>query len=101
MLYLVKIIIKYCPKNALGELDTSQVEDFKTMYRWLWTNGMFNSQYYSVVDFKDIPLELCLDVSAKYEATDDYFYKTFKYQSKENSTLSSSDQLYKYLSSTV
>jgi len=43
MLYLVKIIVKYCPRNALGELDTSQVGDFKTMYRWFWTNGMFNS----------------------------------------------------------
>jgi len=101
MLYLVKIVIKYCPKNALGDLDTSQTDEFKTIYRWIWTNGMFNQYYYSVVDFKDIKLELGLDVAATYDATEDYYYKAFKYESQESATLTGADQIYKYLSANV
>ena len=42
MLYLVKIIVKYCPINALGEFDTSDSTNYKHFYRWMWTNTMFN-----------------------------------------------------------
>jgi hypothetical protein len=70
MLYLVKIIVKYCPVNALGEFDTSDSSNYKTYYRWMWTNTIFNQHYHTVNDFDDIQLEVTLDCTANYELTD-------------------------------
>ena len=42
MLYLAKITVKYCPKDALDNLDDSNDTRFKTFNRWLWTTTMFN-----------------------------------------------------------
>ena len=78
-LYLVKITVQYCYKNALGEYDTSDTNNFKTFYRWYWTNNMYNDNYYSIDDFKSLPFELGLDVVATYntkgykENIQDYF----------------------------
>jgi hypothetical protein len=52
-LYLVKIIVKYCNKGILGnyiESPTEYIED----YRWIWTNNLFNANYYNTSDFKDL-----------------------------------------------
>lgn len=72
MLYLVRITVKYCNKNLMGEYDTSNTEGYITYYRWYWTNNMFNDQYYSVQDFKVLQPQLTLDFSAQFDtrATD-------------------------------
>ena len=66
LLYLVKIIIKYCNKGVLDEYietDDSYIED----YRWFWTNTMFNEYYYQVNDFKKLQFNLNLDCNAIYD----------------------------------
>jgi len=52
-LYLVKITIKYSVKGALDEYIDNP-SDYRTEYRWYWTNSMFNEYYYSVSDFKEL-----------------------------------------------
>jgi len=42
MLYLVKIVVKYCPINALGEYEISDTNNYKYFYRWMWTTTVFN-----------------------------------------------------------
>ena len=101
MLYLVKIVVKYCPKNALGQLDTSTSSNYKYFYRWMWTNTMFNKYYHQVTDYQVIPLDLTLDVGVTYEATDDYFYKVFPYKAPESESLKQGSDIYKYLSAGV
>ena len=66
MLYAVKIIYKYTSKNVLGEYNTEDSKEFKFVWRWLWTNTMFNQYYYNVKDFKDNQFELSLDAEAQY-----------------------------------
>ena len=34
-LYLVKITVQYCSKDALGNYDTTRQDEFKTFYRWM------------------------------------------------------------------
>lgn len=68
MLYAVKIIYKYTSKNVLGEYNTEDSKQFKSEWRWLWTNTMFNQYYYNVKDFKDNQFELTLDIGAQYYA---------------------------------
>lgn len=68
MLYAVKIIYKYTIKNALGEYDSTVKNYYKTEWRWLWTNTMFNQYYYNVKDFKDNKFELQLDISTDYRS---------------------------------
>lgn len=101
MLYLVKIIVKYCPINALGEYDTSDSTNYKHFYRWMWTNTMFNQYYHNITDFNDIQLELTLDVFPKYELTNSYYYGQFEYNSPNEEPLTDSDNTYKYLSAKV
>lgn len=101
MLYLVKIIVKYCPINALGEFDTSDSTNYKHFYRWMWTNTMFNQYYHNITDFNDIQLELTLDVFPKYELTNSYYYGQFEYNSPNEEPLTDSDNIYKYLSAKV
>lgn len=101
MLYLVKIIVKYCPINALGEFDTSDSTNYKHFYRWMWTNTMFNQYYHNITDFNDIQLELTLDVFPKYELTNSYYYGQFEYNSPNEEPLTDPDNIYKYLSAKV
>lgn len=68
MLYAVKITYKYTTKNALGEYDSTVKDYYKTEWRWLWTNTMFNQYYYNVKDFKDNKFELQLDISTDYRS---------------------------------
>jgi hypothetical protein len=102
MLYLAKIIVKYCPKDALGELDPTQTSDFRVFWRWMYTIPIFNDQYFQVTDFDNIQAALNLDVTANYTFTDKYFYKVFNYESDYNGKLiESGSDLYKYLSASV
>jgi hypothetical protein len=101
MLYLVKIIVKYCPKDALDNLDTTQQDEFKVMYRWLWTTTMFNEYYHSVKDYDNIKLTLALDVTPGYQLTNYYYYGTFGYNSPNREAIQGGDELYKYLSAKV
>lgn len=101
MLYLVKIIVKYCPINALGEFDTSDSTNYKHFYRWMWTNTMFNQYYHNITDFNDIQLELTLDVFPTYELTNSYYYGQFEYNSPNEESLINSSDIYKYLSAKV
>ena len=101
MLYLVKIIVKYCPINALGEFDTSDSTNYKHFYRWMWTNTMFNQYYHNITDFNDIQLELTLDVFPTYELTNSYYYGQFEYNSPNEKSLINSSDIYKYLSAKV
>ena len=101
MLYLVKIIVKYCPINALGEFDISDSTNYKHFYRWMWTNTMFNQYYYNITDFNDIQLELTLDVFPTYELTNSYYYGQFEYNSPNEESLIGSNDIYKYLSAKV
>ena len=101
MLYLAKITVKYCPKDALDNLDDSNDTRFKTFNRWLWTTTMFNDQYYQVKDFNDLQLTLTYDIGAKYESNKNYFYKKINYVSPETSPIGDSDDIPKYISAQV
>ena len=101
MLYLVKIIVKYCPINALGEFDTSDSTNYRHFYRWMWTNTMFNQYYHNITDFNDIQLELTLDLLPKYELTNSYYYGQFEYNSPNEEPLTDPEDIYKYLSAKV
>ena len=101
MLYLAKITVKYCPKDALDNLDDSDSTRFKTFNRWLWTTTMFNDQYYQVKDFNDLQLTLTYDIGAKYESNKDYYYKKIDYISPETSVTKNSDDISKYISAQV
>lgn len=85
MLYAVKIIYKYTSKNVLGEYNTEDSKQFKSEWRWLWTNTMFNQYYYNVKDFKDNQFELTLDIGAQYYAN--FKTKNFTgYEGPQNDT---------------
>lgn len=101
MLYLAKITVKYCPKDALDNLDDSNDTRFKTFNRWLWTTTMFNDQYYQVKDFNDLQLTLTYDIGAKYELNKNYFYKKINYISPETSPIGDPDDIPKYISAQV
>lgn len=101
MLYLAKITVKYCPKDALDNLDDSNATRFKTFNRWLWTTTMFNDQYYQVKDFNDLQLTLTYDVGAKYKSNKNYLYKKINYISPETSPIGDSEDIPKYISAQV
>lgn len=101
MLYLAKITVKYCPKDALDNLDDSNDSRFKTFNRWLWTTTMFNDQYYQVKDFNDLQLTLTYDIGAKYESNKNYFYKKINYVSPETSPIEDSEDIPKYISAQI
>ena len=101
MLYLAKITVKYCPKDALDNLDDSDSTRFKTFNRWLWTTTMFNDQYYQVKDFNDLQLTLTYDIGAKYESNKNYYYKKIDYISPETSVTKNSDDISKYISAQI
>jgi hypothetical protein len=47
-LYGVKIIIKNCNIDSLGNFNIYDNSSFVTEYRWLWTNRLLNSNYNSI-----------------------------------------------------
>lgn len=65
-LYLVKITVKYCSKDIVGEYNTDNTGEFAYFYRWCWTNGMFNDNYYSTKDFSVLQPQLSLGFSATF-----------------------------------
>lgn len=66
ILYLVRITVKYCPKDIIGNYNTDNTSEYKTFYRWYWTNSLFNEMYYNTADFKDLQPRLGLDFSATF-----------------------------------
>ena len=101
MLYLVKIVVKYCPVNALGEFDTTDTTNYRYFYRWMWTNAIFNEQYYHIQDFDDLDLALTLDVTPEYQTTDNYYFKNVKYESPNTAVLDKGENAYNFLSANV
>lgn len=69
-LYAAKIIVTQRHK------DTKKESKSDPIYRWFWTNPMFNEYYYSVKDFKDLQFELILNGDALFETTEHYLWKT-------------------------
>lgn len=66
-LYLVKIDITRV-SNSISSLPVI------TYYRWLWTNGMFNSQYNKTSatttrDFDELPLNLNIDLESGFDGS--------------------------------
>ena len=103
MLYFVRIVIKYCPKNALGDYDTSVTTNYKYFHRWVWTTSIFNEYYHRVTDFDDIPLTLTLDVAPTYMTTEDWYYGVFGYNSPNMDSMAKAgtNSAYKFLSDNV
>lgn len=66
-LYLVRITVKYGPKDVLGEYSEDNKTAWKTYWRWFWSNGMFNDSYYSVKDFDILKPRLALDFQATFD----------------------------------
>ena len=99
LLYLVKIIIKYCNKGVLDEYietDDSYIED----YRWFWTNTMFNEYYYQVNDFKELQFTLGLDGNIVYSTTNNWKVEKSTYEGSASGSVNIGDE-YKTLSATV
>lgn len=71
LLYLVRITVKYCPKDLMGEFLTEDTSNYKTFYRWMWTNGIFNEHYYNLKDFNNLRPGLSLDFSATFSTKGD------------------------------
>ena len=67
--YGVKIWVMQKRKNGEG-IKYSEPE-----YRWYWTNPMFNNNYYSAQDFKELNFELILNGEAIFETTPQYQWK--------------------------
>ena len=101
MLYLAKITIKYCPIDALGNLDENNISRFKTFNRWLWTTTVFNDYYYQVKDFNDLQLTLTYDIGVKYETNSKYLYKKINYISPKNDIIQKSEDISGYISAQV
>lgn len=79
MLYAVRITIKYCTKDVLGNYNEADESKYKVFYRWLWTNTLLNSYYLTSKDFDNITPQLNLDVTTNY--TSNLSNKTVNYQS--------------------
>ena len=101
MLYLAKITVKYCPVDALGNLDENNISRFKTFNRWLWTTTVFNDYYYQVKDFNDLQLTLTYDIGVKYETNSKYLYKKINYISPKNDIIQKSEDISGYISAQV
>ena len=107
MLYLVRITVKYCPKDVLGDYDTDNSSGFKTYYRWLWTNGIFNDSYYNIQDFVVLQPQLSLDFSVTFNTkgaggTNKLVASTNLYRSADEIVYSTSkDALYKTIGANV
>lgn len=62
LLYLTKIIVR-----MVDEHDNSIHRD-EVFYRWLWTNGQYNDQYYLEKDFSNLQFTVNLDCDAYYNS---------------------------------
>ena len=83
--YLVKIFVNKCAKNALGDLDLTTIEPI-VFYRWMWTNTLFNDYYYSTRDFDTLYFSLDFDILATFSSTSAYKHTIIpKYQSEDTS----------------
>ena len=100
ILYLVKITVKYCPYNSLGELDSLDNSKFVYFYRWYWTNTMYNQYYYNTQDFDELKFNLTLDLQANYSSTSSYVYVKDKYGPSTINVTRDAGELYKGLSTT-
>ena len=80
VLYLVKITIKYCTRDAMGQYIDSDSTNFKYEWRWFWTNTLLNDQYFEYTDFNDIKPALNLDISAQYLSTPSWKIKQGVYE---------------------
>lgn len=78
MLYLVRITVKYCPKDLLGNFVVENTSGFKTFYRWVWTNGIFNQEYYNIEDFITLQPRLGIDFSATFNTKGEGGTKTLE-----------------------
>ena len=105
LLYLVKIIVKYCNKGILDEYiepENDKSNDVIIDYRWFWTNTMFNEYYYQVNDFKGLQFTLNLNGEAIFESTSDWKIESSQYIAADDfSNPINSTNLYKSLSANV
>jgi hypothetical protein len=67
-LYLAKITVNQKHKKA------SALEPY-TIYRWYWTNSMFNEYFYQVKDFKELGFELVLNGEAIFESAPSFQWR--------------------------
>ena len=96
IVYLVKIVVKYSNKSALGDYIEQEDYEKTTYYRWFWTNSLYNERYFDTDDYDVLPFQLTLDVTPQYNQGDDYNYKSFDYSPDTNSLVKADN-----LSSTV
>lgn len=106
LLYLVKIVIKYCNKGILDEYieptDEADSNHVIIDYRWYWTNSMFNEYYYQTKDFKDLQFTLDLDSNAHIATTANYELKKYEYKAPfSNSTGINNSNSYQSLSANI
>lgn len=107
ILYLVKITVKYCPKDIIGNFNTDNTSGYKTFYRWYWTNELFNEMYYNTADFKTLQPRLGLDFSATFntkgsKGTNTLTPKQYIYMGTDEFLYSEDkDELYKTLGANV
>lgn len=100
LLYYVKITVKYCSKNVLGEYNIDNTQDFKVFKKWMWTNTIFNNHYYDTPNFDDLPFNLILDCVVNYTSSDTYNYKNVNYKTP-NIAYNADEEKYKYLNANV
>ena len=72
-LYLVKINIEY-----VNEFNQTNTNTYRTIYRWFWSNGIFNEHYYNTSDFSVLQPKLQFDCSAYYKANNLTLNQTVK-----------------------
>lgn len=86
LLYAVKIVVKYKSKNILGQYDATDTKDYKSFWRWMWTNTVFNEYYTTVRDFKDNQLKLDLDIATDYQSAYNSTTSNYGYGTNTDST---------------
>lgn len=104
IVYLAKITVKYCSKDALGNYDTSNTSSYKQFYRWYWTNNMFNQYYYNTNDFAPLQAVLDLDLQATYKSNSNWNKKQVEYKRTdyqiENPGLNNLSAIVQYINQT-
>lgn len=69
-LYLVDIVVYYCPNNYQYGEDMVQDEQYKKhFYRWLYTSSVFNEYYKDTIDFKELSLKFNLNPTVNNKAS--------------------------------
>ena len=104
IVYLAKITVKYCSKDALGNYNTSNTSSYKQFYRWYWTNNMFNQYYYNTNDFAPLQAVLDLDLQATYKSNSNWNKKQVEYKRTdyqiENPGLNNLSAIVQYINQT-